>query len=87
MCFSIDAVSNKLSAPHVAFSFPRRVTRQSSSRRSQKYRSYLLYSPGGFALVGDQFTIQTLRFLGRWELLFRNDDVLFRSERFARLRK
>jgi hypothetical protein len=62
----------------------------------------LLSPSGGFA-VGDHFTIADAAiapFLGRWELLFRNDvgkyadgegkrvhEVLFRSERFARLQK
>ena len=61
-----------------------------------------MLSPGGFA-VGDRFTIADAAiapFLGRWELLFRNDvgrfakgtgtrvyEVLFQSERFGRLQK
>ena len=97
--FFIDALSNKLSAPYAAFS--------SGGESPDKFIEAMaevqeLLSPDGFA-VGDRFTIADAAiapFLGRWELLFRNDvgrfaegtgtrvhEVLFQSERFARLQK
>ena len=97
--FFIDAITNKLSASYAAFS--------SGAGLPDKFIEALaevqdLLSPSGFA-VGDHFTIADAAiapFLGRWELLFRNDvgkfaegagkrvhEVLFQSERFARLQK
>ena len=97
--FYIDAITNKLSAPYAAFS--------SGAESPDKFIEALaevqeLISPDGFA-VGDRFTIADAAiapFLGRWELLFRNDvgrfaegtgtrvhEVLFQSERFGRLQK
>lgn len=97
--FFINALSNKLYAPYVAFS--------SRGESPDKFIEAVaeiqeLLSPGGFA-VGDRFTIADAAiapFLGRWELLFRNDvgrwakgagprvhEVLFQSERFGRLQE
>ena len=97
--FFIDAISNKLPASYAAFS--------SGAESPDKFIEALaevqeMLSPGGFA-VGDRFTIADAAiapFLGRWELLFRNDvgrfaegtgtrvyEVLFQSERFGRLQK
>jgi glutathione S-transferase len=96
--FFIDAVA-KATDPYVTFMF-----------RGEAPDNFIaavatiqeLLSPNGFA-VGDQFTIADAAiapFLGRWELLLRNDvgkyaegtgprvhEILFRSERFARLQK
>jgi len=96
--FFIDAVV-KATDPYVAFMF-----------RGEAPDNFIaavaaiqeLLSSNGFA-VGDQFTIADAAiapFLGRWELLLRNDvgkyaegtgprvyEILFQSERFARLQK
>ena len=95
--FFIDAITTKLSAPYAAFS--------SGAESPDKFIEALaevqeMLSPDGFA-VGDRFTITDAAiapFLGRWELLFRNDvgrftegtgtrvyEVVFQSERFGRL--
>jgi glutathione S-transferase len=98
----IDAVSNKLPGPYVAFSSggesPDRFVEAVA-----ELQELLSPLPDGFAVGGDRFTIADAAiapFLGRWELLFRHDvgrfaegmgtrvhEVLFRSERFARLQK
>lgn len=97
--FFIDAVSNKLTPPWAAF-FLRGESPDKFIEAAAEVQDLL--SPSGFA-VGDHFTIADATiapFLGRWELLFRNDvgkfeagagkrvhEILFQSERFARLQK
>ena len=97
--FFIDAVSNKLTPPWAAF-FLRGEAPDKFIEATAEIQD--LISPSGFA-VGDHFTIADAAiapFLGRWELLFRNDigkfaegegkrvhEILFQSERFARLQK
>jgi glutathione S-transferase len=97
--FFIDTITSKATEPYIAFMF-----------RGESPDNYItavaaiqeLLSPNGFA-VGDHFTIADAAiapFLGRWELLLRNDvgkyaegegarvhEILFKSERFARLQK
>jgi glutathione S-transferase len=96
--FFIDAVA-KVTDPYVAFMF--------RGEEPDKFIAAVaeiqeLIGPNGFA-VGDNFTIADAAiapFLGRWELLLRNDvgkyvegtgprvhEILFQSERFARLQK
>ena len=97
--FFIDVVSNKVSPQWVAF-FMRGEVPDKFIEAVAEIQGLL--SPSGFA-VGDHFTIADAAiapFLGRWELVFRNDvgkyaegdgkrvhEVLFQSERFARLQK
>jgi len=97
--FFIDAVSNKLTPPWAAF-FLRGEAPDKFIEAVAEIQDLL--SPSAFA-VGDHFTIADAAiapFLGRWELLFRNDvgkfaegagqrvhEILFQSERFARLQK
>lgn len=97
--FFIDVVSNKVLPPYIAF-FLRGEAPDSFIAAAAEIQELL--SPSGFA-VGDHFTIADAAlapFLGRWELNFRNDvgkypegagsrvhEVLFQSERFARLQK
>ena len=96
--FFIDAVV-KATDPYVAFMFrgeaPDKLIAAVAAIQE-------LLSSNGFA-VGDHFTIADAAiapFLGRWELLLRNDvgkyeegtgprvhEILFQSERFARLQK
>ena len=97
--FFIDAVSNKLTPSWAAFFFRGEAPDKFIEAAAEIQD---LLSPSGFA-VGDHFTIADAAiapFLGRWELLFGNDvgkyaegagkrlhEVLFQSERFARLQK
>lgn len=97
--FFIDAVSNKLLAPHIAFSFRGEAPDNFIEAVAEIQE---LLSPSGFA-VGDHFTIADAAlapFVGRWDLLLRNDvgkyaegagprvhEVLFQNERFVRLQK
>ncbi|KAH9983793.1 glutathione S-transferase [Russula compacta] len=97
--FFIDAISNKLAPPYIAFSLRGEAPDNFIAAAAEIQE---LLSPSGFA-VGDHFTIADAAlapFLGRWELNFRNDvgrypegtgprvhEILFQSERFARLQK
>ena len=98
--FFIDAVSTKVFPPFVAFSF--RGESPDLFIAAVAEIQELLPPTAQFA-VGDHFTIADAAlapFLGRWELLLRNDlgqltdgtslrvyEELFKSERFARLQK
>jgi glutathione S-transferase len=93
----IDTVSNKLFASNVAFFYRGEAPDNFVEALAEVQE---LLSPSGFA-IGDHFTIADAAlapFLGRWELLLRNDvgkyaegtgprvhAILFQSERFLRL--
>jgi glutathione S-transferase len=95
----IDVVSNKLFSPYIAFFLRGEASDDFIAAIAEVQE---LLSPSGFA-VGDHFTIADAAlapFLGRWELLLRNDvgrfeegtgpqvhAVLFQSERFSRLQE
>ena len=95
----IDTVANKLHEPFVAFFYRGEAPDNFVAAVAEIQE---LFSPSGFA-VGNHFTIADAAlapFLGRWELNLRNDagkyakgtgprihELLFRSERFARLQK
>ena len=97
--FFIDAASNKANPASIAFYFRGEAPDKFIEAVAEIQD---LLSPSGFA-VGDHFTIADAAiapFIGCWELLFRNDvgkfaegegkrvhEVLFQSERFARLQK
>jgi glutathione S-transferase len=99
--FFIDALANKVSPTYIDFFF-RGGTPDNFIAAVAELQELLPQSGSGFA-VGDHFTIADAAvapFIGRWELLFRNDvgkyaegagppvhDVIFQSERFGRLQK